>query len=95
MGSQTLPDAGSGRPTRLILYSRPVCHLCALVKPTVARLCADFGLELEVRNVEESPDWETRYGAQVPVAFLGATKLFKYRATEVELRSRIQRIIAS
>ncbi|NKB89987.1 MAG: hypothetical protein GKS06_17385 [Acidobacteria bacterium] len=89
--SDWLPDAVD---RRLICYARPICPLCDEVKPVLRRLAAEFSLDLEIRNVEDDPEWERRYGGQIPVAFVGRTKLFKYRSTELELRGRIELALA-
>ena len=64
---------------RLVVYSRADCHLCDVAIAALGPLLRRHGLTLEVRDVETDPDWERRYGDQVPVGFLGTRKIFKYR----------------
>jgi len=82
------------RPEAIVLYSRPVCSLCDVVKPIVAAVAADLNLTVDERNVEESPEWESRYGHQVPVAFLGDYKLCKYRVEGPDLARQLRRHLA-
>ncbi len=90
MGDSRL--SGGGEPlsaASLILYSRPVCHLCDLAKPVVFEVAAQYGVTVEERNVENDPRWEKAYGDQIPVAFLGGRKLFKYRVDRDQLARQL------
>ncbi len=77
----------------LVIYGRPNCHLCTVAKAVAEPVARRLGLRIEERNVEDSPAWERSFGKQIPVGFLGTTKLFKYRVDperlEATIRSRI------
>jgi glutaredoxin len=68
----------------VIVYSRKGCHLCDVVKDTLAKLegAADFCW----REVDIDGDEELRqkYNEEVPVVFIDGRKAFKYRMTERE-----------
>jgi hypothetical protein len=76
---------GVSRPT-LIVYSRPQCHLCDIALAALAALQRRIPFAVEVRNVEERPEWESAFGEQVPVGFLGKRKVFKYRIDAAKLQ---------
>lgn len=79
------------RANRLVLYSKPGCHLCEEMKGVVAKVAAECGSELEEVDVSRHPDLLARYGEEIPVLFIAGRKAFKYRVTESELRARLAR----
>ena len=51
---------------RLILYSKPGCHLCEGLQQKLEQI-QGFSLELEVRDITSQEDWFQRYQYEVPV----------------------------
>ena len=51
---------------RLILYSKPGCHLCEGLQEKLAQI-TDLNFELEVRDITTREDWWTAYQYEVPV----------------------------
>ena len=51
---------------RLILYSKPGCHLCEGLQEKLAQI-TDLDFELEVRDITTREDWWTAYQYEVPV----------------------------
>jgi len=76
---------------RLVLYSRPGCHLCDEMKEVVASLRAAHDFELEEVDISQDADLENRYGQEIPVLFVNDRKAFKYRVSAAELRARLRR----
>ena len=74
------PNA-EGRPERtpvpLVLYTRPGCHLCDVMKDQIeeARLARPFEL-MEV-DIETDPALEQRYGRSIPVLEIAGRAAFK------------------
>jgi glutaredoxin len=66
---------------RLVLYSRPGCHLCADARAILDALLADRvarGLvapELEIRDIETNEEWHRRYAFTIPVVAIGDREL--------------------
>jgi hypothetical protein len=62
-------------PFKLVLYSKQDCPLCDKLKEKLGALMdrAAFmpsllsGVELEVRDIDDRPEWAARYGMAVPV----------------------------
>jgi len=54
---------------RLILYSKPGCHLCEGLQEKLEQI-QSFPLELEVRDITTRDDWFQSYQYEVPVLFL-------------------------
>lgn len=51
---------------RLVLYSKPGCHLCEGLEEKLAAL-SHLDFVLEVRDITTQPDWFSRYRYEIPV----------------------------
>jgi glutaredoxin len=51
---------------KLILYSKPGCHLCEGLKEKLEQI-QGLNLELEVRDITSRDDWFQAYQYEVPV----------------------------
>lgn len=61
------------RRSRIIVYSRPGCHLCELLIEELAPLVRGK-LKLEVRDIDTRPEWKLKYGVLIPlVEYRGET----------------------
>lgn len=57
---------------RLILYSKPGCHLCEGLQEKLQQIqCLSF--ELEIRDITTREDWFQAYQYEVPVLFMIST----------------------
>jgi glutaredoxin len=54
---------------RLILYSKPGCHLCEGLQEKLEQI-QSFGIALEVRDITTREDWFQQYQYEIPVMFL-------------------------
>jgi hypothetical protein len=71
--------------TKLVLYSRPGCHLCeALLEDLEPMLGA--GVAVEVVDVDSSVALERRYGLRIPVLAAGETELSGYPLDRTRVR---------
>lgn len=63
----------------VIVYSRKGCHLCDVVKETLAG--AQDAAEFQWREVDidADPELVQRFNDEVPVVFINGRKAFKYR----------------
>jgi len=69
----------------LTLYSRPGCHLCEEMKATIDRVARSIPLTVEVIDVSDDAELDTRYGLEIPVLLVDGKKAAKYRVSEEEL----------
>lgn len=53
---------------RLILYSKPGCHLCEGLQEKLEQI-TDLAFELEVRDITTQPEWFNAYQYEIPVLF--------------------------
>jgi glutaredoxin-like protein DUF836 len=70
----------------LIIYSRPGCHLCDVMKAVIVRVGQTIPITLEEVDISLDPELESRYGLEIPVLMIEGTKVAKYRIGEEELR---------
>ncbi|MEZ4861517.1 MAG: glutaredoxin family protein [Caldilineaceae bacterium] len=52
---------------RVILYSKPDCHLCEELKAELLTMQPDFGFTLHERNIEEDPEAFLQFRYLIPV----------------------------
>jgi len=73
-------------PPNLIIYSRPGCHLCDVMKAVVERVGQTVAVSLEEIDISRDPELESRYGLEIPVLMIDGTKVAKYRVSDEDLR---------
>ncbi|WP_071190881.1 glutaredoxin family protein [Trichormus sp. NMC-1] len=54
---------------RLILYSKPGCHLCEGLQEKLEQI-TDPSFELEIRDITTREDWFGKYQYEIPVLYL-------------------------
>lgn len=69
---------------KITLYTRGACCLCDEAKTALARHFPDLAIE-EV-DVDADPQLLCLHGEEVPVGYLGKTKVFKFRPDVRRLR---------
>lgn len=75
----------------LTLYTRAGCHLCEEAKEQVAPLAREFGVALHEVDVDTDAELAARFGEEVPVIFLDARKVAKYRVDVKQFRRLLER----
>lgn len=60
------------------MYSRTGCHLCEVVKDTLARLQGAADFEWREVDIDGDPLLRQQYNDEVPVVFIDGRKAFKY-----------------
>ncbi|MGA7155753.1 MAG: glutaredoxin family protein [Acidobacteriaceae bacterium] len=62
----------------VIVYSRVGCHLCDVVKDTLAKLETEATFHWHVVDIDADPSLRALYNEEVPVVFINGRKAFKY-----------------
>jgi glutaredoxin len=76
---------------RVILYTRPGCHLCEEAKAEMlAAGCVDEYVMEEI-NIETDDALREQYGREIPVVVINGVKAFKYRLTASEFKRKLRR----
>ena len=68
----------------VMVYSRKNCHLCEVVKETLAKLQKDADFHWREVDIDDDPELQRKYTDEVPVVFIDGRKAFKYRMGEQE-----------
>jgi Glutaredoxin-like domain (DUF836) len=71
---------------KLVLYSRPECHLCEALAERLVPLLAGRAVELEIVDVDSSVALERRFGLRIPVLVAGEVELSGYPLDEDRVR---------
>ena len=73
---------------KITFYTRSECHLCHEAKAAILRHFPDIAIE-EI-DVDADPELTRLYGDEVPVGYLGKTKVFKYHLDVKRLRRLLE-----
>lgn len=60
------------------MLTRTYCHLCHDMEEALRPLLAEFGVRLELLDVDADPGLEARYGERVPVLLHDGDELCHY-----------------
>ena len=75
---------------RVILYSKPGCHLCEEMKAEIGRAgCAGL-YSLEEINIESDVTLLERYRNDIPVLTINGVEAFKHRLRAEEFKARLE-----
>ncbi len=77
---------------KLTLYGRSYCHLCDEMLAVLEPLRDEFGLAIEVVDVDSDADLEQRFGALVPVLMHADTELCHYHLDTAKVRAYLVKI---
>jgi glutaredoxin len=75
---------------RVVLYSRPGCHLCDDARQVLLAERATSPFELVEVNVETTDDLERTYGVRIPVVEIDGVDRFEYEVDADELRGLVR-----
>ena len=65
--------------SRVVLYTRPGCHLCDDVKQQLAALASELEFSVDEVNIESEPALRVRYGHDIPVVTVEGREAFRHR----------------
>jgi len=71
--------------TRLVLYSRPGCHLCDDARVVLQRV----GVPFDEIDIESDDELLKRYLERIPVVALDGQDLYDFFVDEQDLRRRV------
>ncbi|MEP9325575.1 glutaredoxin family protein [Paraburkholderia phymatum] len=78
-----------GPGASLTLYGRAWCHLCDDMRAALGPFLTEFGMQLEVIDIDADPALEARYNDWVPVLVLEGVELCHYHLDETRLRAAL------
>lgn len=74
---------------RLILYTKPDCHLCDVMKAELTELKKEFDFSLEEVNIETDKNSFEKYKEKIPVLMLQGRMLAKYKLNKTLLLKKL------
>lgn len=86
-----MTGSATGREPRVVLYSRPGCHLCDDARVVVARVCAELGEEYVEVDISTDPDLVRRFSDEVPVTYVDGSQHDFWRVDEQRLARALSR----
>ena len=76
---------------KVVIYSRPGCHLCDEAKQIIAAAGRADEYTLDEINIESDPDLINRYQHDIPVITINGIETFRHRLTVEQFKSAIAR----
>jgi glutaredoxin len=77
---------------RVVLYTRPECHLCEEARDVLLAVRAELPFELTERDISRDTALERRYLERVPVVEIDGEEAFELFVDATELRQRLARV---
>jgi glutaredoxin len=74
---------------RVILYSRPGCHLCDDAREVVEQVCTELGETYDEVSIEGDPELERRFGHEIPVTWVDGKQHDYWRVDATRLRNAL------
>ncbi len=74
----------------VIVYSRKGCHLCEIVKESLAKLSRHGGFHWREVDVDSDEELRHKFTDEVPVVFIDGRKAFKYHMDEREFLRKLK-----
>ena len=76
-------------PPRVVLYSKPGCHLCADARAVIEAVCQELGETYDEIDITSSPDLMASYGEEIPVTFVDGRQHDFWRVDPDRLRAAL------
>lgn len=78
-------------PPRIVLYSKPGCHLCDVARTVVEAVCAEAGESYDEVDISGSEDLMARFAEEIPVTFVDGRRHDYWRVDPQRLREALAR----
>lgn len=74
---------------RVVLYTRPGCHLCDVARETVLSLRARLGFAFDEVDIEADEELELEYGTRIPVVEIDGEEAFEVTVDPMQLEDHL------
>lgn len=78
--------------TKVVIYSKPDCHLCEEAKVVIQSAGCSTQFTLEEVNIESDPELKRRYRYDIPVITINGVEAFRHRVNLEEFRTAIEEV---
>jgi glutaredoxin len=86
-----MPSTLDESEPRVLVLTRPGCHLCEEAISVVESVVTETGDSYEERNVDRDPELLRRYSEQVPVIFVDGRQHDFWRVDPGRLRAALRK----
>ena len=76
--------------TKVVIYSKPDCHLCEEAKVVIKAAGCSTQFTLEEVNIESDPELKRRYRYDIPVITINGVEAFRHRVSAEEFRKAME-----
>jgi len=76
--------------TKVVIYSKPECHLCDEAKAAIQAAGCEGQYTLEEVNIESDPELRRRYRYDIPVITLDGVEAFRHRVSPEQFREALR-----
>jgi glutaredoxin len=83
------PDATIAQMHRVVLYSRPGCHLCDVARETILSQRERLGFEFIEVDIEDDDELELEYGIRIPVVEVDGEEAFEVTVDAEQLAQMV------
>ncbi len=73
-----------------ILYTKPGCHLCQVMKEQILAAGCEGQYTLEEVNIESDPELLEKFRVEIPVLTINGVEAFKHRLEAEEFRLKLR-----
>jgi glutaredoxin len=74
---------------RVVLYTRPGCHLCDVARETVLSLQPRLGFAFHEVDIEADEELELEYGIRIPVVEIDGEEAFEVTVDPIQLEEQL------
>ncbi len=78
-------------PHRILLYSKPGCHLCEITHQLLLGLNREFDLEIEEADITRDPALYEKYWDKIPVVVVDGATTLAAPIRVAEVRAALQK----
>ena len=75
---------------RVVLYTRPGCHLCDDARVVIDAVCAELGEAYDEVDISGDAELERRHGDEIPVTFVDGEQHDFFRVSADRLRRALR-----
>ena len=74
---------------RVVIYSKPGCHLCEIAESVISQVCAELAVEWEAVDISTDETLMAKYSEQIPVTFVDGRQHDYWRVSPDRLRAAL------
>ena len=86
---------GGRVPPRIVLITKPGCHLCDPARDVISRVARELGVGWTERSILDDPELAAAYSEQIPVTLVDGRQHDYWRIDESRLRAALAQPVAT